>query len=127
MIAAAVSISVVHLAWILLVIFGALWTRGRPFWTILHILSLLWGVAVEAGPWPCPLTLAEQYFEIRAGLAACQGSFLLRLLDAVVYPNVPDWFITVFGVSVCVFNLGIYGWRLRAHLRGNHPTAANGF
>jgi hypothetical protein len=120
---AAILVLFVHLIWIALVIFGALWTRGRPAWTTLHILSLLWGIAVEAGPWPCPLTLAEQYFETRAGLAAYQGSFLLHSLDAVVYPNFPVWLITAVGVSVCVFNLGIYAWRFREYrLRRRTPA-----
>ncbi len=116
MTAIAILILLVHLAWIVLVIFGALWTRGRPVWSAMHILALLWGIAVEAGPWPCPLTLAEQFFEARAGLAAYQGSFLLHTLDAIVYPNLPGWAVTLFGVAVCAFNLGIYALRLRNHL-----------
>ncbi|MGA7341727.1 MAG: DUF2784 domain-containing protein [Terracidiphilus sp.] len=116
MVAAAILILIAHLAWIALVIFGALWTRGRPLWSALHILALLWGIVVETGPWPCPLTLAEQFFETRAGLAAYRGSFLLHILDATVYPNLPDWAITVGGVTVCAFNLAIYGWRLRSNL-----------
>ena len=116
MTAIAILVLLVHLVWILLVIFGALWTRRRPVWSALHILALLWGIAVEAGPWSCPLTLAEQFFETRAGLAAYQGSFLLHTLDAIVYPDVPAWVVTVIGVAVCAFNLGTYLWRLRKHL-----------
>ncbi|MGB8031780.1 MAG: DUF2784 domain-containing protein [Terracidiphilus sp.] len=123
MITAAILILLVHLLWIALVIFGALFTRGRPFWTILHILSLLWGIAVEAGPWPCPLTLAEQYFETRAGVAPFQGSFIAHTLDAVIYPNIPGWLITVIGVSVCTFNFGIYLWRFLASRRFRRRTA----
>jgi uncharacterized protein DUF2784 len=107
----AVSVLFVHLAWLALVIFGALWTRGRPRWTALHILALLWGIVMELGPWPCPLTLAEGYFELRAGLPAYQGSFLLHYLNAIVYPNVPAWIVTSAGVAVCAFNLAVYGWR----------------
>lgn len=107
----SVLVLAVHLLWLALVIFGALWTRGRPIWTTLHILALLWGIAVELSPWPCPLTLAENYFEARAGLAAYQGSFLLHYLDAIVYPNLPGWIVTSAGVAVCAANLGIYAWR----------------
>jgi hypothetical protein len=114
MITLAILVVSVHLLWLLLVIFGALWTRGRPWWSAAHILALLWGIAVEAGPWPCPLTFAEEYFKARAGAAAFQGSFLLHCLDAIVWPNLPDGALTIFGLSVCVFNLGIYGWRFRA-------------
>lgn len=107
----SVLVLAVHLLWLALVIFGALWTRGRPVWTTLHILALLWGIAVEVSPWPCPLTLAESYFEARAGLAAYQGSFLLHYLDAIVYPNLPGWIVSSAGVAVCAGNLGIYARR----------------
>jgi hypothetical protein len=113
MIALAILVVSAHLVWLLLVIFGALWTRGRPLWSAAHILALLWGIVVETGPWPCPLTLAEQYFETRAGAAAFQGSSLLHYLDAIVWPNLPDGTLAIFGVSVCVLNLGIYCWRFR--------------
>ncbi len=121
MTAFAILTLLLHLAWIVLVIFGTLFTRGRPAWSALHILALLWGIAVEAGPWPCPLTLAEQFFETRAGLPAYQGSFLLHALDAIVYPNVPGWVVTLIGVAVCAFNLGIYAWRFRNHLLHRQP------
>ncbi|HEX3436502.1 MAG TPA: DUF2784 domain-containing protein [Pseudacidobacterium sp.] len=109
----AVLILVAHLTWLALVIFGALWTRGRPGWSALHILALLWGIIVEVGPWPCPLTFAEQHFEAKIGSPAYSGSFLLHYLDAIVYPNLPDWVITSVGVAVCALNLAIYCWRFR--------------
>lgn len=109
----AVLILVVHLVWLTLVTFGALWTRGRPVWTVLHILALGWGIIVELGPWPCPLTLVEQYFETRIGASSYHGGFLLHYLDALVYPNLPSWVITTAGVAVCALNLGIYCWRFR--------------
>ncbi len=112
----ATLVLMVHLLWLALVIFGGAWTRGRPVWTTLHILALLWGIAAEVSPWPCPLTLAENYFESRAGIAPYQGGFLMHCLDAVVYPDLPGWLVSVAGVAVCVLNLGIYGWRLRRFL-----------
>jgi hypothetical protein len=113
MVAAACLILAIHLAWLLLVIFGAYWTRGRPVWSVVHIAALIWGIVVEVTPWPCPLTLAEQYFETRAGWTAYEGSFVLHYLDAIVYPNLPGWVVTLAGVAVCGANLGIYGWRFR--------------
>jgi len=119
----AVIVLAAHLAWLALVIFGACWTRGRPVWSAVHILALLWGIAAEVGPWPCPLTLAEQYFEARAGAPPYHGGFLLHCLDAIVYPNLPGWVVASAGVAVCAFNLGIYGWRFRKSrilARGSH-------
>ncbi|MGB6689630.1 MAG: DUF2784 domain-containing protein [Terracidiphilus sp.] len=116
MVQLAVLVLFVHLAWLALVIFGAFWTRGRPVLTSLHIVALLWGIVVEAGPWPCPLTLAENYFESRAGVTPYQGGFLLHYLDAIVYPDIPGWIVTAAGVAVCALNLCIYGWRFHQHL-----------
>jgi hypothetical protein len=103
----------IHLLWLALVIFGAVFTRGRPVWTTLHILALLWGIVVEVSPWPCPLTLAENYFETRAGVTPYQGGFVMHFLDAIIYPDLSGWIVTVVAVAVCALNLGIYGWRLR--------------
>jgi hypothetical protein len=118
--AAAILTLLIHLAWIGFIIFGAFWTRRRPVCSAIHILALLWGIVVEIGPWPCPLTLAENYFEARAGTAPYHGGFLLHYLDAIVYPNLPDWLITLAGVAVCGFNLAIYLWRWRGLLRRKH-------
>lgn len=118
--ALAAVVLVVHLTWILWAIFGALWTRGRRWWTAFHVLSLVWGVFVEVGPWTCPLTLAEQWLEARAGGQTWTGGFLVHYLEAVIYPDLPGWLITVFGVAVCVFNLGVYArrfWKARRESR----------
>jgi hypothetical protein len=112
MIKLAILVVAIHALWLLLVILGALWTRGRRLWSAIHICALFWGILVEVSPWPCPLTLAESYFEARAGAAAYQASALLRFLDNLVFPNLPGWILTSVGVSVCIFNLGIYGVRL---------------
>lgn len=101
-----------HLAFIGWVTFGALATRARPWLTGLHILSVVYGIVAELGPWPCPLTLAENFFEARAGLVPYQGPFMLHYLDAIVYPNLPSALVVASGVLVCIINLLIYGFRL---------------
>jgi hypothetical protein len=101
----------IHLAWIIWLITGAFWTRGRPLLAVFHLLSLVWGIVTELELWPCPLTLAEQFFENRAGVNEYSGGFLLHYLDRIVYPDIPDWLISVIGVTVCVLNLGVYGRR----------------
>jgi hypothetical protein len=101
----------IHLLWILWVIFGACWTRRRVVLTAFHVLSLVWGIVVELSPLPCPLTMAEQIFEGKAGLEAYRGAFLPHLLDRLVYPNLPDALLVAVGVAVCAVNLGVYVWR----------------
>jgi hypothetical protein len=108
----AALVLAIHLAWILWVIFGALVTRGRPWLTVFHVTSLVWGIIVEVGPWPCPVTLAEQWLETRAGMGSYTGSFLVHYLDAIVYPNASVALIIGCGVAVCGANLLIYLVRL---------------
>ncbi len=108
----------IHLAWILWVIFGALWTRGRPLLTCFHVASLLWGIIVELSSLPCPLTLAEDFFETKTGLDPTQGGFLVPFLNAMVYPNLPEYLLVYLGVAVCAFNLAIYLRRLYFYRRG---------
>jgi hypothetical protein len=126
----AITILWLHIAWILAVLFGVIFTRGRPVWTTLHVVSLVWGIVVEVGPWPCPLTMAEQYFEARAGMHAYQGSFLLHYLDRIVYPNLPWWLVGSVGASICAINLGIYAWRFyrwrRSRKAGFTPRQTSG-
>ncbi|MGH9606526.1 MAG: DUF2784 domain-containing protein [Terracidiphilus sp.] len=114
----AILMVAVHAAWLLLVIFGALWTRRRPVWSTIHVLALVWGIIVEVGPWPCPLSMAEEYFTARTSYAAYRSSHLLHFLNAIVYPNLPGGIVATAGVAVCAVNLGIYARRVtRAVLR----------
>jgi hypothetical protein len=107
--ALAVSILALHALFILWVIFGAILTRSRPLLRWLHIASLIWGILTELLPWPCPLTLLENWLEAKSGVAPYHGGFLLHYLDKLVYPNISVTVLTVAGVLVCVLNLGIYG------------------
>ena len=123
MIAAAVLVSLVHLAWVVLVIFGARWTRGHPRWSAAHILALLSAIATQTNLFPCPLTVAEQYFETQAGLPLYRERFIVHYLNLYFHSGIPAWLITAVGVAVCVFNLGIYLWRFRSYTRLSRRSA----
>lgn len=121
---AAIAILVVHLVWIVAVIIGAAFTRGRLVWSGLHIVSLVWGIIVEVAPISCPMTLAEQYFEAEAGMQAYHGSFLMHYLDKIVYPSLPWWLVATVGASICALNLGIYLWRFWVFRRAKAAQSA---
>jgi hypothetical protein len=110
--ALACTVMALHALFIAWVIFGAALTRRRPLLRWFHIASLLWSVLVEVLPWPCPLTLLEQWLELRAGFNSYQGGFLLHYLDILVYPNVPPMLLTEAALAVVIVNLVIYGLRL---------------
>jgi hypothetical protein len=114
----ATAVLFVHALFIVWVVFGALVTRSHPILRWLHIGSLIWGIITELLPWPCPLTLLENWLEQKAGVQPYQGSFLLHYMDKLVYPDISATVLTVAGVLVCVFNLAVYGrraWCVRAH------------
>lgn len=88
--------------------FRCLMTRSRPVLLWSHVPSLVWGILTEALPWPCPLTLLENWLEGRSGVEPYQGGFLLHYLDKLVYPDISDEVLTVAGVIVCFANLAFY-------------------
>jgi len=114
--ALATAVLFLHALFIMGVVFGVLLTRSRPVFRWLHIASLTWGILTELLPWPCPLTLLENWLEEKAGIEPYQSGFLLHYLDKLVYPNISATALTVAGVIVCAFNLALYGrqaWRIR--------------
>ena len=111
--AMAASVLSLHASYIAWVIFGAFFTRGRPRLAALHVATLVYGAIIEIfGCW-CPLTTFETWLEVRGGVSAYRGPFLLHYLDAVVYPNIPPSILTASAVAVCVLNLWIYARRVR--------------
>ena len=103
-----------HLLWCGWVSLGWIVTRYRPFVRTLHIASLAYAIVIELVPWPpCPLTVAETWLEARAGIEPAHGPFLVRVLDAVVYPDLPEWLVVGCAVLVCVAVLCVYLWRYR--------------
>jgi len=65
--ALAIIVLTLHLAFILWVVLGVFFTRGRPVLRRVHIVSLAWGLLTETFTWTCPLTFAETWLEQRAG------------------------------------------------------------
>jgi uncharacterized protein DUF2784 len=105
----AVSVLFLHALFILWVVFGALVTRSRPILRWLHLCSLIWGILTELLPWPCPLTVLENWVEAKAGVQPYQGGFLLHYLDKLVYPDISATVLTIAGVLICALNLASHG------------------
>lgn len=92
----------------------------------MHIASLIWGVLTEILPWPCPLTLLENWLEQRAGIdpaASYGGGFLLHYLDKLLYPDVSQTFLTMAAVIVCLLNLAFYARLSRTRKKLDPPPA----
>lgn len=108
----AVATLVVHALFILWVVFGAFLVRYRPWLRWLHIPCLTWGLLTEFLPWPCPLTLLEDWFEMKAGITPERGGFMLRYMDKLVYPDVASLVLMIAAALVAAFNFFYYGWQM---------------
>lgn len=94
-------------------------TRGRPVLRTVHIASVIYAILIELVPWPpCPLTVVENWLEARAGIEPAHGPFLVHILDAIVYPELPERLVVGGAVVVCAAILWVY---LRRYL---HRVAA---
>ena len=103
---------ILHLLWCAWVLLGWMLTRRRRLLRTLHIASLVYAIIIELVPWPpCPLTVAEAWLEARAGIEPAHGPFLVHVLDAIVYPDLPEWLVVGCAVLVCVAVLSVYLWR----------------
>jgi hypothetical protein len=101
-----------HALFILWVVFGALVRHSRKILRSRRIASLVWGTLTELLPWPCPLTVLENWLEAKSGVEPYQGGFLLHSLDKLVYPDVSATVLTIAGGIICALNLAFYGRRI---------------
>ena len=78
---------IVHLAFVLFVVFGGLlvlrWRRVA--W--LHLPAAGWGAWIEFAGWLCPLTPLENWLRERGGRPAYTSSFVERYIIPTLYPD----------------------------------------
>ncbi|MBF8720050.1 DUF2784 domain-containing protein [Pseudomonas guariconensis] len=114
---AADALVLLHLAFILLVLFGGLLViKWRPA-LFIHLPAMAWGLAVECLHLGCPLTGWENRRRAAAGQAGYQGGFIEHYIWPMIYPaGLTPQVQTLLGLFVLVLNLGVYGyvyWRWR--------------
>lgn len=106
---AASAIALLHLAFILFVVFGGLLVLRWPRVMWLHIPAAVWGVLIEFAGWWCPLTKWENYFLQQAGRAGYSGGFVAHYIMPIIYPAGMTRGIEIaIGLFVLVLNAGIY-------------------
>jgi hypothetical protein len=112
------AVLLLHLGFILFVVFGALLVARRRRWLPVHLAAAAWGFLVEATGAVCPLTWAELHFRRLAGDAGYQGGFIDHYLLPLIYPAGLTRELQIgLGVGVLVFNAVLYGWIWRSAAR----------
>jgi hypothetical protein len=104
------AVLLLHLAFILFVVFGALAAVHSRSWIVVHLGAVAWGCAVELGALVCPLTWLENMLRARAGQAAYAGDFVDRYLLGLVYPDgLTRHDQLVLAMGVVLVNAFLYG------------------
>lgn len=114
---AADTLVLLHLAFILLVLFGGLLVLRWPRALLIHLPALAWGLAVECLHLACPLTAWENRMRSAAGDAGYQGGFVEHYIWPLIYPvGLTEQTQLLLGTLVLLVNLAIYSyviWRAR--------------
>ncbi|MFZ1641068.1 MAG: DUF2784 domain-containing protein [Candidatus Contendobacter sp.] len=107
---AADAVALLHLAFVLFVVFGGLrvWRWPRLAW--LHLPAAAWGALIEFAGWICPLTPLENYLRQVIGQAGYAGGFIDHYLWPLLYPTglTREW-QWVLGAGVLALNGMVYG------------------
>ena len=106
---AASALALIHLAFILFVIFGGLLLLKWPKLMWLHLPAAVWGALIELAGWYCPLTSMENAMLHRAGDAGYTGGFVAHYVFGLIYPaGLTRGIEIAIGAVVLVVNVSVY-------------------
>ena len=115
---------VLHLGFVLFVIFGGLLVARCPWIAWIHLPSAVWGAWVEFAGWVCPLTPLENWLRQQGGGPGYTSSFIEHYLTPILYPSSLSrelqWSL---GGLVILVNAAVY-WLL--FCRRDRAAAADG-
>jgi len=99
-------IFLLHLAFIVFVLAGALLIFHHRWMAWLHLPMVLWASIVNITPWRCPLTPLENLFRAESGY---EGGYIAHYIAPLIYPEGMSWDMgLVLGVSVFAWNALLY-------------------
>ena len=101
---------IVHFAFIIFVVFGALLFFVSTKIIYVHVPALIWGIYIEITHSICPLTYLENWFLQKANLTTYSEGFIQNYLVPIVYPkNLTEDLQTYLGIVLIVINMIMYG------------------
>lgn len=117
---AADAVVLLHLAFIVFVVAGALLVLRDRRWAALHLPAALWGAYAELTATICPLTPLENALRQRAGAAGYEGGFIEHYLIPLIYPpGLAPAHQRWIGVVVVALNVVLYAWAWRRSRKGS--------
>jgi hypothetical protein len=121
---AADAVALVHLAFVVFVLLGALLALKWRWIPWVHLPTAAWGLFNQLSGRACPLTGIESDLRVQAGEPGYAGGFIEHyLLDALYPSGVPDEVQYVLSAAVFTTITSIYAWLHLRHWRSRRTDA----
>jgi hypothetical protein len=99
-----------HLFWIIFLVFGIIFAFRRSKWAWLHLGGLMFSLFINLLGIYCPLTYLENFLRASGGhMRGYGGSFMAHYLELVIYPDLPEKTIRIGEIFFVAINLSVYG------------------
>ena len=107
-------VMLLHFAFILFAVLGALLVVRWPRLAWIHLPAALWAMGIEFYGGICPLTPLENQLRIMGNNAGYSESFIQHYIGAMIYPGeITPTIGILLGMIVLLINLGLYTWVIR--------------
>jgi hypothetical protein len=80
------ALVLLHLTFVLFVVFGGLLVMRYPWFALVHAPAFVWGAYIEITGGLCPLTGVENRLRQNAGEAGYDAGFIEHYIYPVLYP-----------------------------------------
>ncbi|KRF04100.1 hypothetical protein ASG88_21930 [Nocardioides sp. Soil777] len=107
------AVVILHLAFLVFQMLGALLARKSRVWFVLHLAVVTWGVGIVITQGSCPLTVLEKDLIERAGGTPYAGSFLDHYIFGILLPDGTQTFVYATHLVVILATYAYVVWRLR--------------
>ena len=105
---------IVHAAFVVFVMLGALLVLRWPRVAWVHVPVVLWGAGIEFLGGICPLTPLENHWRRLAGQQGYPGDFVEHYIVSLLYPDGLTRTVQIaLGLFALAVNVGIYALAVR--------------
>ena len=114
---------IIHLVFIIFVVFGALLFFASTKIIYVHVPALIWVIYIELKHSVCPLTYLENWFLQKANLTIYSEGFIQNYLLPIVYPkNLTEDLQTYLAIVLIVANMIMYGFIISKSKKDQQPS-----
>lgn len=106
------AVVIIHLLWVLFLLFGAFLGRRYKWVKRFHIAGICFALVLQVFHWYCPLTYLEVWLRrMQDPEQAYSGSFIIHYVEKLIYIELRPVVILVMTVLLALMSAGIYLYR----------------